>query len=570
MKKPMKIVGKVFKRNMLIISTVVTALAILSVGFYIIQNDNALEKQIMQIEQQSLSDIVTGSNNAFNQVADICSFYANIKLADLADSYNDENYHDFTVMQKQVDAAKSVYSPINIVDLSKGDINYRVGAMSTRFDMKSEEATNYGAVKSSQICEVTGDDGKGHVFFRYNLEGRNNVYVSVDSYQIAKQIFKEQKSLRNDCIVDRNGIVIFSLKSSYVGKSVWDIYSIKRDIKNVDAEMVEANGREYFLSAEQLPNLDLYAVCLADKTLYSSYFSQSVLTTVILCIVFVVLTATVATIILIVTYKPIKNIFNEINKYAPSIDLYNKDEVKYITEITRNLFVENKELNVSVYERANEIRRNQIKMLQAQICPHFICNTLDAMNWLTYGYVKELDNPLSQTIQNMSSILENNLDLSTMFTTVGEEIKITERYADIINVRYQDAIDIKWDIDESVLDCVIMKLCIQPLIENAASHGLVGIDRRGEITISVKEKGEDIEITVSDNGVGMEKEYLDELLESINNFEKINSSKNIGLRNINHRLRLLYGEDYKLSIESRKDKGTVCSFRILKSVLEIE
>ncbi|MBQ9965488.1 MAG: histidine kinase, partial [Clostridia bacterium] len=251
-------------------------------------------------------------------------------------------------------------------------------------------------------------------------------------------------------------------------------------------------------------------------------------------------------------------------------DLYNKDEVKYITEITRNLFVENKELNTSVYERANEIRRNQIKMLQAQICPHFVCNTLDAMNWLTYGYVKELNNPLSQTIQNMSLILENNLDLSTMFTTVGEEIKITERYADIINVRYQDAIDIKWDIDEAVLDCVIMKLCIQPLIENAASHGLVGIDRRGEITISVKEKGEDIEITVSDNGIGMEKEYLDELLESINDFEKINSSKNIGLRNINHRLRLLYGEDYKLSIESYKDKGTVCSFRILKSVLEIE
>jgi len=570
MKRPMKLVGKVFKRNMLIITTVVTALAILSVGFYIIQNDNAIEKQIIQIEQQSLSDIITGSRNSFNQVSDICSFYANIKLADLADSYNDENYHDFNVMQKQVDAAKSVYSPINIVELAKGDLNYRVVGTSSDFDMTSSAAQSFGVVRNSQLCTVLGEDGKNHIFFRYKLEGRNDVYVGVDSYQIAKQIFKEQKALRNDCIVDKNGTVVFSLKSSQVGKSVWDIYSVERDISKVDAERVEVEGKEYFLSAKQLPGLDLYAVCLADKMLYSNYFSQSVLTTVILCIVFVVLTAAVATIILIATYNPIKNIFNEINKYAPSIDLYNKDEVKYITEITRNLFVENKELNTSVYERANEIRRNQIKMLQAQICPHFVCNTLDAMNWLTYGYVKELNNPLSQTIQNMSLILENNLDLSTMFTTVGEEIKITERYADIINVRYQDAIDIKWDIDEAVLDCVIMKLCIQPLIENAASHGLVGIDRRGEITISVKEKGEDIEITVSDNGIGMEKEYLDELLESINDFEKINSSKNIGLRNINHRLRLLYGEDYKLSIESYKDKGTVCSFRILKSVLEIE
>ena len=554
--------GKVFKRNLIIISVAVILFAALFIAMYIINGSNALDKQISEIEQQNLTDTATATEYTFSQISEMCNFYAGVQLVELQFPYDEINYYHYMAMKKQIDVATSVYSPINSIYVSDEYADYRTGINNINPRLNITEKDYLGKIGNATLYEANFPDTDTFLFFKYTADDLNEVYVGIDPYHMSKQIFSDNLSQRKEFLVDKAGNIVASLKSSYIEKNIYDICGVKIDSLFGKTKEIEFDEEKSFISAKKVGVFDLYFVSVVEKGFYNNYFMQNAITNIVLSIAFLILACIIGAVILSVTYKPIRNIADEINQYAPSIDLYNKDEVKYITETTKNLYFQNKELNSDVIEKVNEIRRNQTKMLQAQICPHFICNTLDAMNWMVFRYIKERNNPLSNTIQNMSLILENNLDLSTMFTTVGEEIKVTERYVDIINVRYLNSYDVYWDIDESVLDCIIMKLCMQPLIENAASHAFPEISEKGVIRVSVKRQESDVLVSVADNGVGMSEEYLNELRETIDDFEKINSSKNIGMRNINHRLRLLYGDDYKLKIESELGKGTVCSFRI--------
>ena len=145
------------------------------------------------------------------------------------------------------------------------------------------------------------------------------------------------------------------------------------------------------------------------------------------------------------------------------------------------------------------------------------------------------------------------------FITIRDELRHAESYLIIQSYRYKNQFTYSFDVDESLLEYMCNKITIQPFIENAIYHGLDRMVDEGEIRICVHGDGKDIVITVSDNGLGMTKEQCETILK-----KDRSDSKGIGVKNVNDRLKIYFGDEYGISIDSELDVGTTVAIRIPK------
>ena len=187
-----------------------------------------------------------------------------------------------------------------------------------------------------------------------------------------------------------------------------------------------------------------------------------------------------------------------------------------------------------------------MRALQAQINPHFLYNSLSLINWKALEAGAQ---DISQITLSLSTFYRTALNRGSNILTVADEINNMKSYLDIQLVMHDYEFDTNIQIEESILRYKTLNLILQPLIENAIVHGIDMLtDRRGVITITGRENGEEIELIVEDNGVGMEEAQAQKILTE--------DSKGYGVRNVNERIRLYYGEPYALTIKSTPGIGT--------------
>mgnify|MGYP000370490405 FL=1 len=138
---------------------------------------------------------------------------------------------------------------------------------------------------------------------------------------------------------------------------------------------------------------------------------------------------------------------------------------------------------------------------------------------------------------------------------------MVKNYLDIQKVRYEDLFEYKTEIEEGLGNYMVLKICLQPLVENAIYHGMEFMDGDGEIRIHVYRDGDDLYMKVSDNGLGMTKEQIENMFSEKKHVAS-KSGSGIGVRNVNERIRLYFGSDYGLSIESELDEGTTVTIHM--------
>jgi two-component system sensor histidine kinase YesM len=203
-----------------------------------------------------------------------------------------------------------------------------------------------------------------------------------------------------------------------------------------------------------------------------------------------------------------------------------------------------------------EKRKSELKALQSQINPHFLYNTLDSIIWL----IETED--LSQAIK-MTSVLarffRQAIGNSKIYVSVWQELEYTRNYLLIQQMRYKDKVAFRILVDEDVMECAIVKLVLQPLVENALYHGLKYKTTQGNIIITGGREGDLVILKIQDDGIGMSKEALASV------FKKKTSDKRhngVGMKNIEDRLKMHYGPDYGLFVESEEGRGTTVTVTI--------
>ena len=198
----------------------------------------------------------------------------------------------------------------------------------------------------------------------------------------------------------------------------------------------------------------------------------------------------------------------------------------------------------------------ELKALQAQINPHFLYNTLDAIAWLCEdGQNKEAE----EMVTALANLFRISISKGHEMIPIEKELQHARSYLKIEKIRYKDQFTYHFDVDETCLGYLCNKITLQPIIENAIYHGVNQMPDEGKIDIRIFSKEDDIIFQIEDNGVGMTEEMCREILQ-----RESGDRTGIGIKNVNDRIKIYFGEEYGITIASELDEGTCVTIRMPK------
>ncbi len=257
--------------------------------------------------------------------------------------------------------------------------------------------------------------------------------------------------------------------------------------------------------------------------------------------------------------KVLKDSMKEVEKgnfESANIELHSKNEIGSLSNSFNVMTQEIQNLMEQNIVEQRQKRKSELKALQSQINPHFLYNTLDSIIWMAEGgKTKEVVLMTSSLAKLMRQSFSNQAET----VSIDKEIEYVRSYLTIQKMRYKDKLEFEISIDESIRHAEIVKLVLQPIVENAIYHGIKYKDEIGLIRIEGFEKDGKILIMIKDNGAGMDKETVEHILEE----KKENYRSNgVGIYNVHMRLQLYYGPDYGIKYESRLGAGTIVTVTI--------
>ena len=259
--------------------------------------------------------------------------------------------------------------------------------------------------------------------------------------------------------------------------------------------------------------------------------------------------------------RPIMKLDHSVREYQEGkeekIAIGGSTEIRHLGQSIQESYRQNSELMKKVIWEQNERRKSEFDVLQSQINPHFLYNTLDSIIWMIESGKNE---EAAFMITQLAKLFRISLSKGHTVIRIRDELQHAQSYVNIQKVRYKNKFEVVFDIRPDILDDCIVKLVLQPILENAINYGVREMDDCGKIIIRGWKEQENIFMQVSDNGMGIPEEEIDLLLKDTNRVHKKGSG--VGLVNVNNRLRLLFGEPYGLQIESELDEGTTVTVSI--------
>ena len=260
--------------------------------------------------------------------------------------------------------------------------------------------------------------------------------------------------------------------------------------------------------------------------------------------------------------KPIQNLVSAMRSFERDADNFSYEPVMGVREV-QNLSVSFEhmvhriqKLMATVRSEEINLRKTELKALQAQINPHFLYNTLDSISWMC----EQGKNAEAVLMVNaLARLFRISISRGHELIPIRSEVQHAQSYLQIQSVRYKDQFSYEFDVEEGCLEYLCNKITLQPIIENAIYHGVNGLVDEGRIVIRVFSREDDIFFTVEDNGVGMEPEQIEEIFR-----RKPDGKSGIGIKNVNDRLKIWFGEKYGVTITSVPDEGTRVTVRMPK------
>lgn len=252
---------------------------------------------------------------------------------------------------------------------------------------------------------------------------------------------------------------------------------------------------------------------------------------------------------------------NEIEKgnLNAKVDAEGSYEIRHLGQSVQNMAKQIQVLMADIVSEHEKKRKQEFDTLQSQINPHFLYNTLDIIVWMIEN---EKPDQAVKAVTALARFFRISLSRGKSIITVKDELEHVRNYLMIQHMRFKNRFSYTIEAEDEVLELASLKLMLQPLVENAIYHGMEFMDGDGEIFISAWKEGEDLYLKVSDNGLGMTEEQVARLFSDMPHTGSSRGS-GIGVKNVNERIRLYFGSEYGLSIESEPDEGTVVTIHLL-------
>ena len=255
--------------------------------------------------------------------------------------------------------------------------------------------------------------------------------------------------------------------------------------------------------------------------------------------------------------RPIKELDESVKAYEagamPDIYIGGSAEIRHLGYSVQKSYEQIEALMKEIIQQQTERRKSELDALQSQINPHFLYNTLESITWMIEA---QRNKEAVVMISELAKLLRVSLSRGKTIISIGDELQHSRSYMNIQRVRYKERFKVEFLIDEEIKNYCIVKLVIQPLLENAIYYGVGNMDEDddGQILIRGEKKGEDIYISIEDNGMGMPEDIRSNILTDNSKVPKHGSG--VGVINVHSRISLMFGPEYGLEVYSELDEGT--------------
>lgn len=256
--------------------------------------------------------------------------------------------------------------------------------------------------------------------------------------------------------------------------------------------------------------------------------------------------------------KPLNELIDVTNKisegdFESKVKINSDDEMMLLADSVNDMSDKLNLMVETIKQDEKIMRYTELRLLQEQINPHFLYNTLDTIVWL----VESNDNEKAiEVVMALSQLFRLVLSKGQEIIPIKNEKEHIETYLSIQQVRYNDILDFSIDIDKDIYNYEIQKLTLQPLVENSLYHGIKYKRAKGKIEVTGRKEEDNIILSIKDDGVGMDEDTLNRLRTEIKRKCK-ETDAGFGLANVNERIRMHFGEEYGMTIDSKLNKGTV-------------
>jgi len=401
--------------------------------------------------------------------------------------------------------------------------------------------------------------------FEYSIGDQRRTGIMLIDLNFAKIAELSAKTNLGDdghiLIIDEYDEIIYS-SSALCRALVCDSLELAKDIVLGQHE-AEIEGKSMMLQINTLSDTRWrLATVMNTETVKES--RQEILNNIVFIVLASFLFTTLAS--TLVT-KRISNPITELKRLMASIeekDFYTEVKVEGQVEVIQlaesfnEMIRKIRELMDRVVFEQKAKRKNELLILQNQINPHFLYNALDSIVWLAENGKND---EVIATVIALSKLFRISLSKGRNFISLEEEISHAENYLKVQHIRYRDRFDYVIDIKNSVKKLQVLKLIVQPLVENAIYHGIGGLEGRESIFINAYVRKDFLYIEVKNTGYGMTTDKINEIYENMKNNEK---NSGVGMRNIYQRLKIYYGERSDVIIESELDEYTKITLKIPK------
>lgn len=396
---------------------------------------------------------------------------------------------------------------------------------------------------------------------------RNGVilyYIVVETDEkVFWNLYRDVAALDNRiCFVDEQDQIVSSNDRERIGAGFEELYGKRsEEIRSGSADTMTVEGKEYLVLRQPIRGVDWSIVELIPMDVILKEVSSLKIILIFLTVSMIGVSVALAWHFCKYFGYPIRELVRGMKqviqgKFQIQIAYERNDEMKVLVD-GFNFMV--KDLKIYMDDFAYQqklLRRSEIRALQAQINPHFLYNTLESVVYLARENSTE---KIAVLVKSLIGLLRRSVGGQEDSVTIREEMEAVEEYLNIQNIRYEDKIKYSVFIEDDIRDCRVPRLILQPIVENAVIHGIVPKKGPGLISLWVSRDRDEVCIEVMDNGVGMGSEEAHAVLSGK---RKGGSFSGIGIRNVQDRIRALYGEKYGLSVENEEGMGTVVVIRL--------
>ncbi len=530
-------------------------LPMLVVGIYCYHFVNQLlvEREVKNL-QNSLNQAMTVVDNQltiYENMSDYLAFNQAI-LQTVSYPYEDnyyEMYNQFsTVFDPMVTSLKYLHSDIKQVTIyARNDIERHDTTLAPITDIE-EEPWFQEISSNNKILWVINKNAKKVFCVRKmpELQGEAGViYVEVD-YDKLFEPFTQ--------ILDENyGVYVQEKDKMVFSYNIFDESYNKMDFseENITSLKTSDDSEFIFVDCDSKSQIGFHVGMYRPASQIEATIRPMTMGMVLICVISMIAASLLLkqfTSVIVKNIEKLTRNMKEVKKgnLEVTVTSDSKDEIGELIQGFEEMVERIKTLIEEVYEGKISLKEYEMKALQAQINPHFLYNSLSLINWKA---IEADEKDISKITLALSKFYRTALNKGNSVMPLQDEISNVKSYLDIQLMMHDYEFDVEIDIDESMYYYDTPNLILQPLIENAIDHGIdLKTEGRGKIIIRGWSEGETMYLSVEDNGVGMDEEVAQNILTK--------KSKGYGVRNVNERIKLTYGAEYGLTIESKEGKGT--------------